>query len=141
MTGQTCPRRMTDFGPWEREEGLDGFKPGGGIIGQGRGCTFCGSMHPDDFMEAVREGAEIGPTDKRYKAYVEGYRKNGSNGGKFYFAHLSPKQGDEFLKLLRDDKVRVGYPGYFYNGFAIPHTATGCEGKCPSHAQEKETSQ
>jgi hypothetical protein len=27
-------------------------------------------MHPDDFMQAARDGKSIGPTDKNYKAYV-----------------------------------------------------------------------
>ena len=71
---QTCPRRMTDFGPWERAENLDTWdKRGGGIVGQekiGPGCSFCGSLHPDRFMELVREGWVVGPTDKGYKAYL-----------------------------------------------------------------------
>jgi hypothetical protein len=70
---QTCPRRMSDFGPWPREEGLDQWKKQGGIIGQekiGLGCSFCGSLHPDRFMELVREGWVVGPTDKSYKAYL-----------------------------------------------------------------------
>jgi hypothetical protein len=36
-----------------------------------RVCSYCGSMHPDDLMEAVRNGSEIGPTDKSYKFYVD----------------------------------------------------------------------
>jgi hypothetical protein len=72
-TKQTCPRRMSDWGPWEREEGLDTWRNQGGIIGQekiGLGCSFCGSLHPDRFMELVREGWVVGPTDKSYKAYL-----------------------------------------------------------------------
>jgi hypothetical protein len=62
---------MTELGPWERAEGLDEYRPDHGIIGQVRGCTFCGSMEPGDFLEAVKDGAEIGPTDKSYKLYVQ----------------------------------------------------------------------
>ncbi len=116
----TCPRRMTEFGPWKREEGLDDFATEHGIIGQGRGCTFCGSMHPDDFMEAVREGAEIEPTDKSYKVYVRGYKNDGPNGGKFYFKHLSPAQGSEFKRLYEESKVVMGYPGHFYTPVYLP---------------------
>lgn len=118
----TCPRRMSDFGPWKREEGLDDFTKGHGIIGQARGCTFCGSMAPDDFMEAVRTGAEIGPTDKTYKAYVQGWKPNGTNGGKFYFQHLSQEQREEFITLLNAKTIHIGYPGHFYvlPFFAVP---------------------
>ena len=70
---QTCPRRMSDWGPWKREEDLDTWDQRGGVIGQekiGAGCSFCGSLHPDRFMELVREGWIVGPTDKGYKAYL-----------------------------------------------------------------------
>lgn len=71
---QTCPRRMSDFGPWERTEGLDSWRAGramGGSESVGLSCSFCGSLHPDRFMELVREGWIVGPTDKSYKAYLE----------------------------------------------------------------------
>jgi hypothetical protein len=68
---------MSDFGPWERTEGLDDYEPGHGLIGQPRGCTFCGSMHPDDFMDAVRAGLTIGVTSKSYKLYVHGIPRKG----------------------------------------------------------------
>jgi hypothetical protein len=71
-------------------------------------------MAPDDFMEAARTGAEMGPTDKNYKVYVNGWEPNGSNGGKFYFQHLSREQQDEFIGLLNAKTVHIGYPGYFY---------------------------
>jgi hypothetical protein len=62
---------MNEFGPWERTEGLDEYTAGHGLVGQPAGCSFCGSMPPDDFMAAVKAGAEIGPTDKSYKFYVK----------------------------------------------------------------------
>lgn len=104
----TCPRRMEEMGPWKREEGLDQYKRGGGLVGQARACSFCGSMPPEDFMQAVREGKEVGPTDKNYKAYV------GAHEGKFYYQHLSEEQRKEFIALLNEKKVSIGYPGYFY---------------------------
>ncbi|MDX5563740.1 hypothetical protein PYK79_10795 [Streptomyces sp. ID05-04B] len=70
---QTCPRRMHDFGPWGRSEGLDLWTAGRGVAGQeevGMSCSFCGSLNPDRFMELVREGWIVGPTDKNYKAYL-----------------------------------------------------------------------
>ena len=72
----TCPRRretgMDNPDDPRRAAGqdLDRYMPGHGIVGQSRGCSYCGSMSPDDFMQAVRDGAEIGPTDKNSKAYV-----------------------------------------------------------------------
>ena len=68
-TAQTCPRRMLDMGPWERAENLDSWAVRGGDS-IGPSCSFCGSLHPDRFMELVRQGWVVGPTDKSYKAYL-----------------------------------------------------------------------
>jgi hypothetical protein len=80
-------------------------------------CSFCGSLHPDDFMDRVRSGVEVGPTDKNYKAYI-----GGSGGPKFYYQHLSADQRREFVELLNDGTMRVGYPGHFYRlpFFCVP---------------------
>lgn len=71
---QTCGRRMTDGGPWERAEGLDRWEASGhGLNGQqeaGHSCSFCGSLHPADFLRLVSEGWIVGATDKTYKAYL-----------------------------------------------------------------------
>lgn len=71
---QTCPRRMAEYGPWEHAEGLDSWTTGHGVTGQdaiGLSCSFCGSLNPDRFMELVRQGWIVGPTDKSYKAYLD----------------------------------------------------------------------
>jgi hypothetical protein len=71
---QTCPRRMHEFGSWERTEGLDSWTTGHGVVGQdeiGLSCSFCGSLNPDRFMQLVAEGWIVGPTDKSYKAYLD----------------------------------------------------------------------
>ena len=123
-----CPRR-DEFAPdgipsgmpktdtWLREYGY-------------RTCSWCGSMHPEDFMRICRSGSgEVGPTDKRYKAYVEG----GIIRAKFYFRHLTEDQRREFVDLYNDravrrydsegdyevirdrgSKLKIGYPGRFY---------------------------
>lgn len=77
--GHYCPRR--------RESHLSSQFPGpdtwtsrAGLVGQPSGCSYCGSMNPDDFMEAVRSGLEIEPTDKSYKLYVNGI-PNPQEGG------------------------------------------------------------
>lgn len=38
-----------------------------------RGCSHCGSMHPEDFFDAIAKGLKVGPTDKNYKVYIDGY--------------------------------------------------------------------
>lgn len=73
MTEQhTCPRRIED-GRADPDSpfvgsgtGLDGWRTGAA----GPECSYCGSLHPDRFMELVREGWIVGPTDKTYKAYL-----------------------------------------------------------------------
>lgn len=117
----TCLRRMTEFGGWERKEGLDRYERGGGLVGQSRSCSFCGSLPPDDFMDLVRAGEMLGPTDKTYKVYV-----GEPNHSKFYFQHLSEDQRREFFELYRTDRLAVGYPGHFYVlPFFITHAPKG----------------
>lgn len=36
-----------------------------------KACSYCGSLSPDEFFSAIEAGAEIGPTDKSYKVYVD----------------------------------------------------------------------
>lgn len=54
-----------------------------------RACSFCGSMHPDDYMAAMlatldpEDPTYIDPTTKRYKWYV----CKGEWRGKFYSWH------------------------------------------------------
>lgn len=62
-----------------------------------RTCSYCGSLHLDDFLELVRRCAEgdeavrIEPSDKRYKIYVnqKGVRNAGEGAIKFYTQHLT----------------------------------------------------
>lgn len=71
---QTCPRRMQELGPWPRDAGPDTWATGRGLGGRdasGPSCSFCGSLDPDRFMELVRDGWIVGPTDKSYKAYLD----------------------------------------------------------------------
>lgn len=91
----TCRSRMDQNGPWEHGEGLDHwdrFK-----INQDRVCSFCGSLHPDDFIRYVEASVktdsdvQIEPSDKRYKIYVSHpCVRNAHEGGiKFYTWHLA----------------------------------------------------
>ena len=67
-----CPRRAENPGPWKYDT-TDTWTTGRGLIGQddvGPSCSYCGSLHPDRFMELIRDGWIVGPTDKNYKAYL-----------------------------------------------------------------------
>jgi len=88
---------MTELGPWEHEEGLDPWEEDGT-------CSFCGSIEPEKFLNMVRAGEIVTPTDKNYKAYI------GKNQDKFYFKHLSSEQKDEFVKLYNNKTMKIwGY--------------------------------
>ncbi|MEA3042986.1 MAG: hypothetical protein QOH47_824 [Sphingomonadales bacterium] len=76
-----------------------------------RTCSYCGSLHPDDFMEQVEAGAELIPTDKRYKVYIRSAERGQQ---KFYFEHLDNAQRDRFLELLNAAGLKLALPGFFY---------------------------
>lgn len=92
-----------------------------------RTCSYCGSLHPDDFLDIMRryaageEGYHFGLTDKSYKVYASRAGvKNASDGGiKFYGAHAvsedSPDRAaheaawvDAVAKYHRDFEARFG---------------------------------
>jgi hypothetical protein len=103
-----CPRRGESFRtPAEGELRDNAHNTQGGK----HSCSYCGSIGPAEFMQAVRAGVEIGPTDKNYKAYMSG---EGFIHAKFYFQHLSKEQMLEFIELLNAKRVKIGYPGHFY---------------------------
>lgn len=117
---QKCGRRSENWrgqpdGPtpdtWDR--GPDGC----------RTCSYCGSLHPDDFFRLVKEAADAGPdagddvpsinpSDKGYKVYVrqKGVRNAGEGGIKFYTQHLPrsvPEERQaEYEKAVRNSRVR-----------------------------------
>jgi hypothetical protein len=72
-------------------------------------CSYCGSISPEKFFEAIADSVEIGPTDKSYKVYVKlpGFAK-------FYFQHLTDEGRDRFIKLHNSHVIKIGYPGHFY---------------------------
>lgn len=96
MNRTTCPRRIEAFGVWEFKEGMDSYESGS--------CSYCGSMEPNDFMQAVRDGCLLEPTDKNYKVYVEVPDRKFT---KFYFQHLSEDQKREFVDLYNRGHVRM----------------------------------
>lgn len=102
----TCPRRMRELGPWDHAPSLDRWseRTTPGV----RHCSFCGSVHPDDFMAKVAAGEMVIPTDKNYKAYL------GTAHLKFYYMHLSEAQMLAFIELYNSKVMQIGVPGYFY---------------------------
>lgn len=120
----TCPRRIENGthvanSPFKGSgENLDTYETGRGLVKQPSGCSYCGSMSPEDFMEAVKNKAEIGPTDKSYKFYIDDHK------GKFYTQHLSPEQGREFYKMVQEGVVNWGYPFHPYVPIYLPGPST-----------------
>lgn len=136
----TCPRRV-EVGR-ERQENEDTWVTGHGLVGRQaeveRSCSFCGCLNPATFMRWLRDGGEVGPTDKSYKVYVKcpypdprdgetktftvdclsGQSVKGTSvygvTAKFYFQHLSVEQQHEFIQLYNDKRMNIGYPGHFY---------------------------
>lgn len=123
-----CPRRaenpmgaaarLPDHDTWTKRAGQ-------------RTCSYCGSMHPDDFLDQWEAGGTVGPTDKDYKAYFDA---DGVHS-KFYFQHLDEEQRHRFIDLYNSvadaNRIRetrqpeveivvnvpgpkVGFPGHFY---------------------------
>jgi len=66
-------------------------------------CSYCGSLHPDEFIRRLAAGETIGTTTKTYKAYLDNPR------AKFYYQHLSEDQRTEFIRLLNDGVTRPDF--------------------------------
>lgn len=126
---QTCPRRIQEAGPWEHSENLDTWlQEARHEEGPTPYCSFCGSLHPEKFLELVTEGWVVEPTDKSYKAYLrqvlameertaepgEPLPPIACGRSKFYYQHLSEEQRQHFVDLYNDNTMRLGLPGYFY---------------------------
>ncbi|MFE0472536.1 hypothetical protein ACFW2V_13070 [Streptomyces sp. NPDC058947] len=131
---QTCPRRMNEVGPWEHEENLDSWLEGDRGSEEAHQpdpepyCSFCGSLHPEKFLELIAEGWVVEPTDKTYKAYLgevlHGPERIAMPGeplppircgrAKFYYQHFTEDQMQKFVDLYNNNTMRLGYPGYFY---------------------------
>jgi hypothetical protein len=94
---QTCPRRMTEIGPWKREEMLDAWED----IEGDRCCSFCGGYHPQDLLDLIKEkGFEVvESTTKSYKRYV---KTPNHSMRKFYTVHFSREQVDEYNSILKE---------------------------------------
>jgi len=96
---QTCPRRINELGPWERTENLD-------MWDKENKCTFCGSLHPDEFLKRAKEGDKVTPTDKNYKCYL--------NDRKVYFQHFNDEQQSTLIEMMNNNEINFAIPGRFY---------------------------
>jgi hypothetical protein len=94
-------------------------------LSQYRSCSYCGSMHPEDFLKFIEEDWIVIPTDKNYKVYIEKHSGKliESSGmefpevlesGKFYYQHLSSDQAKQFYDLWKSFQMKIGPPGNFY---------------------------
>lgn len=112
---QTCPRRIESVGPWEQGEDLDQWdireQMHKGL--RARHCSFCGSLHPDDFMRLIKEGWKVEPTDKSYKAYLGSSGDDRPMQTKFYYQHLSEDQKREFVNLYNEKRMVVSDGGFY----------------------------
>jgi hypothetical protein len=123
----TCPRRMEGYSPEDRATGRDRwqkFKTNGNRV-----CSYCGSIHPNDFFQLVTQSAharedaaynsvvEIEPSDKTYKVYIwqPGVRNAMEGGIKFYMQHLpredgklaiTDQQNADYIRAVRASKAR-----------------------------------
>jgi hypothetical protein len=119
----TCKSRNSQPGPWKHGEGLDHWRT---EKNGDRCCSFCGSLHPDDFMRLVTQAAEDGsdvqiePSDKSYKVYVSRPSvPNASEGGiKFYKWHTPENVSDEqqatYRQAIRksDERAKARFTKY-----------------------------
>ena len=117
-----CPRRSaipnTIVAQICKDDHWEKFKFNGQRV-----CSFCGSLHPDDFFALVKQSAEastdeewnsaveIEQSDKDYKYYVhQPLVRNAQEGGiKFYRYHLndvSDEQREQFMEAIRRTRAR-----------------------------------
>lgn len=109
----TCPRRMSEFGPWQRREGLDSFISAHTRVAKALNCSFCGSLDPETCLTWMANGGRITPTDKPYKMLISIDKEREQ---KFYFYHFNKEQQVQFTAIynLENKPFLMGYPGHFY---------------------------
>ena len=112
-----CPRRVGELGPWDpSEDNLDSWRADRDGL---RTCSFCGSMHPDDFLKAVEDGLEIGPTDKTYKAYVHGYPDPRAGEQRIVGITNSVQQPDGWTGVDRKIRRQLKRDGYALGTYVL----------------------
>ncbi len=77
-------------------------------------CSYCGSLKPSVFFQALADGAEYHATTKSYKVYLgvsEAPRTRGAC--KFYFVHMNKSDKLRFIDLMNDGTIKVSVMPYF----------------------------
>lgn len=107
-----CPRREEAPPGWLAQlDEYDTWLPKPGTKGT---CSYCGSMHPDEFMALVIAGEAIGTTTKNYKAYIREHEK-------FYYQHLSVDQGKMLVTLYNARKTQFEVHDGILYGWGNPN--------------------
>lgn len=110
---QPCPRMIED-GLWP-DKGP--FKVSDPVWREDGTCSYCGSMKPVDFFDAIEQGKSLDPTDKDYKVYV-------NHTQKFYFQHLVRKEKRRFVDLVNTGKITTKFhvlPFFMYRKTTAAH--------------------
>jgi hypothetical protein len=127
----TCPRRVAEGrartdSPFRGDgPGVDEWTKRAGLVGQPLGCSYCGSLPADMFMEQVRSGAETGPTDKSYKLYLEVpspgagtlrvlSSSNSSNGGLRPYKELTRREKKAVKEHAGPRDTKRDYKNHFW---------------------------
>jgi hypothetical protein len=118
--GFSCPRRGESF-----------QKPGNDWWGNRDGhkaCSFCGSMSPDELFAAIEAGAELGPTDKNYKVYVDLPHPDVGKPCILSSANFEQK-GEGWIQITAENRASLPLDNYqrshFKDGHWVQVTARG----------------
>jgi hypothetical protein len=94
-----------------------------------RRCSYCGSIHPEDLIKLVGEGAEIQGADWKYgwphKFYVKG--ADGVGGaGKWYNEHITDEGFDDeargaLLGILESSGITFKIDSHGRLSYEAPH--------------------
>lgn len=97
-----CPRR-SEIG---QRGNRDGAAPDTWTRSRGAArCSYCGSLHPDTFMEWAATGGRLDPSTKNYKVYIAS--PDGQDSAKFYWPHLSDEQKGAFIALFNERRLTM----------------------------------
>ena len=94
----TCPRRMTDIGPWGPEQNEDEWE----LIGNDSVCSYCGSLSPASVLSILRYHPDAISPGKPGKWYLHrpDVPNSGFGGIKYYRYHDFPGFLEKVEKLI-----------------------------------------
>ena len=77
-------------------------------------CSWCGSLKPSTFFQALEGGVTYGATDKSYKAYLHGPEAPPVRGAcKIYFQHFDEADKRHFIDLMNEGMIRCYVMPFF----------------------------